>query len=473
MSRIATNVSALNTWRNLSLTNSALSKSLERLSSGYRINRAADDAAGLSISEKMRAQIRGLNMAVKNSQDGISLIQTAEGALNEYHAILQRMRELSLQAANRIQTPEDLGAIQDELNQLIEEANRIATTTEFNKQKLFDGTFTGRSLQVGANAFQTIGLEMESVLVKDVGASWGDGTAKDVASYTFSGDLTINGVTVDLTGAQSMSEVIERINLQSSLTGVTASQVEKTQVDLGEYAAPAAGTTQTLTINGIVISVDDTVADANDLADRINQVSTKTGVTASVDGANLVLTDESGNTIEVAQSDPALLDGLGLDDGAGTITADSNTHVFEAGLRLATEPGGSIVIGDNDATDPADAAWIGIQTGALTMETHTVATVDVSTEDAAQKSALAIDFALGQISDLRSGLGALQNRLEHTINNLNVAAENLSAAESRIRDVDMALEMSNFTKHQILLQAGTAMLAQANAAPQSVLQLLG
>ena len=268
--RIVNNIMALNTWRTLGETNRSLAKTLERLSSGLRINRAADDAAGLAISEKMRAQVRGLKMAAKNAQDGISLIQTAEGALNEVHAILQRMRELAVQAANDTNMDQDRAHLQAEVDQLLAEIDRIANTTEFNKQPLFSGTGFSGVLHVGANQGQNI--------------------------------------------------------------TVTISPMDTTS----------------LGINGLLIST---------------------------------------------QSD-------------------------------------------------ADAA------------------ID------------AIDNALEQVSTQRSNLGAYQNRLEHTINNLNVAAENLSAAESRIRDADMAQEMMNFVRQQILLQSGTAMLAQANVVPQTVLQLL-
>ncbi|MEW6423867.1 MAG: flagellin [Bacillota bacterium] len=269
------NISALNAWRGLSQTNSALAKSLEKLSSGMRINRAADDAAGLAISEKMRGQINGLNQAVRNAQDGISLIQTAEGALNETHSILQRMRQLAVQAANDTATSADRARIQEEVDQLVAEIGRIADTTEFNTQKLLNGSFASKIFHIGANASQNM-----TITISNMGAS-----------------------------------------------------------------------------------------------------------------------------------------ALGLITSAGNIS--------------------------------------------------------VSTQSAADAAITKIQSAIDRVSAQRSELGAIQNRLEHTIANLGVAAENLSAAESRIRDVDMAQEMMNFTRNQILVQAGTAMLAQANMAPQAVLKLLG
>ncbi|MGB4392362.1 MAG: flagellin [Bacillota bacterium] len=283
--RINTNISALNAWKNLSITHNHMTKSLEKLSSGYRINRAADDAAGLAISEKMKAQTRGLRQAVRNAQDGISLIQTAEGALNEVHAILQRMRELVVQAGNGIYESDDLQMIQDEINQLVDEINEISTRTEFNTKKLLDGTVEedttdpenpvpGISLQIGANAGQVMEISIAKMDSEGLG----------------------------------------------------------------------------------------------------------------VPGVNIVPTD-------------------------GTVDIDAQINTIDDAIKL--------------------------------------------------------------VSQERSKLGAYQNRLEHTINNLNTAAENLEAAGSRIRDVDMALEMANFTRHQILQAAGTAMLAQANLTPQSILKLLG
>ncbi len=274
--RINHNVSALNAWRNLSTTNVALGKTLEKLSSGYRINRAADDAAGLAISEKMRAQIGGLNKAVQNAQDAVSLFQTAEGAMNEVQAMIQRMRDLAVQSSNGTLTDEDRKQLQNEVDQLLSEINRIAKNTEFNTKKLLDGTFNNVTFQIGPNVGQALAVSINAMTTGALGKS-----------------------TVNLTG------------------------------------------------------------------------------------------------------------------------------------------------------------------------------LSISTADKALSAISKLDYAVGDVSSERAKLGAIQNRLEYTIANLGVAAENLTAAESRIRDVDMAKEMSEFTKNQILIQAGTAMLAQANAAPQSVLRLLG
>ncbi|WP_324670191.1 flagellin N-terminal helical domain-containing protein [Geochorda subterranea] len=314
--RIVNNVMALNSWRNLTVTSGNLAKTLERLSSGLRINRAADDAAGLAISEKMRGQIRGLNQAVRNAQDGISLIQTAEGALNETHAILQRMRELAVQATNDTLTESDREQIQKEINQLTAEVQRISIYTEFNTQRLLDGTYTNKQFHIGANQSQVIQFSIANMGV---------------------GEFTSSGVAV---GALALVQ-----------TGA--------------------------------------------------------------------VTNSAGTTV------------------------NEFTFVYYSG------------------------------TGTLAQLTSTVGyALSVMSTSSAELAISKFNNAIESVSFERSKLGALQNRLEHTINNLSVAAENLTAAESRIRDADMAQEMMNFVRNQILLQSGTAMLAQANAVPQSVLQLL-
>lgn len=312
------NIAALNTYRQLSSVNTATSKSLEKLSSGLRINRAGDDAAGLAISEKMRGQIRGLDQATRNAQDGISLIQTAEGGLNETHSILQRMRELADQAANDTLTQDDRVQIQKEINQLTEEVQRIGVTTEFNTQKLLDSTYANKMIHIGANERQTLNIDI------------GDMRAAEVAS---------TGV-VDTTKALSIAT-----------TGAV-----------------------TATVNG---------------------------VSATVNEIKLVYYTSTG------------------------------LYTFTTGYAIS-----------------------------------------VMNQTSAESAITTFQKAIDTVSTERAKLGAYQNRLEHTINNLGTASENLSAAESRIRDVDMAKEMMNFTRNNIISQAATAMLAQANQVPQQVLQLL-
>lgn len=379
------NISALNTYRQLTVNNSATSKSLEKLSSGYRINRAGDDAAGLAISEKMRGQIRGLNMASKNAQDGISLIQTAEGALQEVHSILQRMRELAVQAANGTNTDDDRAELQKEIEQLKSEINRISTDTEFNTLKLLDGSFA----KVGTwdptkNDANLVSVEVLDDNIK-VGSSYAI-TVKKVASDT-DGNITVVNITVkDAENEENpvIDDTVQNVNVANGYVNVNVGGF-KVKVNIDDITFPTSGESQdTVTTN---VTVDDTKAVAFQIGANQNQIT------------KLTISDMSSEALGV--------------DG-----------------------------------------------------------VDVSTAESASQAIGLVDEAIKKVSSERSKLGAIQNRLEHTISNLGTSAENLTAAESRIRDVDMAKEMMEFTKNTILIQASQAMLAQANQLPQGVLQLL-
>ncbi|MEK5399650.1 flagellin N-terminal helical domain-containing protein [Paenibacillus sp. FSL K6-2859] len=371
------NIAALNTHRQLSSNNAATGKSIEKLSSGLRINRAGDDAAGLAISEKMRGQIRGLDQASRNAQDGISLIQTAEGALSETHSILQRMNELATQAANGNLQSEDRTAIGDELTQLNSEINRISSSTTFNGKSLLDGSF-GVQLTNGAG-----------------------GTGIKVGS---------DGVTaIDISGAKASTNFAITFNA-------------------GVYTLDdGAGNTQAVTL-------------ADGTAGTLN--FDKLGVKISVNGS------QAGATL------------VGATNGGGT-----------AG-RIATGAQAAVNIQIGSGTSGAERLGLTIgkiDTSAGSLNTGAISVAD----DATARTAMDITkAAINTVSSERSKLGAYQNRLEHTINNLNTSSENLTAAESRVRDVDMAKEMMNQTKNSILAQAAQAMLAQANQQPQGVLQLL-
>ena len=375
--RINQNIDAINSYRNLSVTQNQMSKSLEKLSSGFRINRAADDAAGLAISEGLRSQIGGLKVAVRNTQDGVSVVQTAEGALTETHSILQRMRDLAVQSANDSNDSDSRNAINAEATALKSELTRIADKTTFNNVNLLDGSFTAKEFQVGYAANDTITVSISS----GAGASGGEvhttsGAAVSGADFTTADwNITQGGVSVD-------------VDL-SAATG-TLSAVTTLNADAG-FAA-------------------------NFLAEQ-------------GDNGELVITSkQSGVTTDIA-----VTDGAGATLGA---SADGTTGGF-------------------------NAAGLGVDT------------IDLSSQSGATSAITALDTAIGNVSTARANLGALQNRFEHTINNLNVTSENLSASESRIRDTDMAQEMTNFTRTQILTQAGTAMLSQANQASQGILRLLG
>lgn len=418
--RIQHNISALNTHRNLSFNNTEASKNLEKLSSGYKINRAGDDAAGLAISEKMRGQIRGLDMASKNAQDSISLIQTAEGALNETHAILQRMRELSVQSANDTNVNADRDAIQQEITQLTSEIDRIADTTEFNTQKLLDGSFSG-VFQIGANEGQNMGLSVSSMKAGDLGL--------------------ISSVTVKEAGA-------------------TANNASNANLADGTY---------TIKGGNVLDSKGNTVATYDSAAGKVTangkDVVTLTETGALKDGSSITISNKGAN-FEVKNN----VDASKIKDLAPGKYTISGTNVLKDDKLVGTLGTAEIELTNGTKISEAD---LGFKAGSLKDGAEfAINGVDVSTRDVAAGTITKIDSAIKNVSDQRSALGAVQNRLEHTINNLGAASENLTAAESRIRDTDMAKEMMSFTKNNILMQAAQSMLAQANQQPQGVLQLL-
>ncbi|MDO5672807.1 MAG: flagellin [Actinomycetaceae bacterium] len=386
------NIMAMNSYRNLSATQGSLGKSLEKLSSGFRINRAADDAAGLAISEGLRSQVGGNKQAVRNAQDGISVVQTAEGALQEVHAILQRQRDLAVQGANDSNSAAARNNIMEEMNQLTEELGRIAEATNFNGTQLLDGSVQNMQFQVGANG--------------------------DKASR----------ITVDLTKANVA-------NIANALGG-----------------APA--TTATAATAGSWVS---TAAPGN-----------------VVDGTNMTVSDGDGVTVSIAGTAggvaiAAQVTALNAD---AKFTAKYTAAVDNGNLKITAKAAGANAMNftvSNGGTAVAGTATAGTKAIAVG---ERPGVVDVSTHASAQTAIGLIDTQIGNVSSARAVLGAVQNRFEHTINNLNVAVENLSASESRIRDTDMASEMMQFTRNQILSQAGTSMLAQANQVPQSVLSLL-
>ncbi|MEZ5380036.1 MAG: flagellin [Acidimicrobiales bacterium] len=390
--RINNNVAAFNANRNLSSSNMSLGKSLEKLSSGFRINRAGDDAAGLTISQGLRAQASGLKQATRNAQDGISVVQTAEGALTEVHSMLNRMRDLAVQAANTgSQDSNAIAASQEEFAALRSEITRIADTTKFGSKNLLDGTF-------GTSPAKVTGFDADNSI-----------------THTAGDDFTINingtgAVTVDLpamaavSGSEAAASIESAIN--SALSAASNAYAGKVSVKAETLGA---GTTLTLEVSGL----DDT--------------------------ETFVLADGTGTPL----ADMAL---------TGTVTAASGTA---GSFQVGANAGEAIEV----SIDDVDAAGLNIDA------------LDLTTD--ADAAITALDTAIGSVSTTRSELGALQNRFESTINNLQVSTENIVASESRIRDTDMATEMTNFTKQQILQQAGTAMLGQANSLPQGVLRLLG
>lgn len=562
------NLMAMNTHRQLSINNMMGQKSIEKLSSGYRINRAGDDAAGLAISEKMRSQIRGLNQASRNAQDGISLIQTAEGALNETHDILQRMKELAVQAANDTNVTVDRGEIQKEINQLTSEINRIGNTTEFNTMKLLDGSKSATSATgttqtvvdsktygvVFALGVDTSGVTgevptfMNGTVADEIGITAGefawdhiDATGANTLNIT----KTANGLKVEIAGVDTDGNVLavtdeyaelvdgnyvynaHGISFQISQADYDAmNDNDAVAINLSEASgdttstdisiAGTIGTASTWTTNtddgtngysdaeiatgivvdgsaimegaakvkieGATLGTDGSAAitvSILDASDNVLSEDVYTFATAADTqnfaynnhGVSFTLTHTDAVTLELTQN---------LDTSEVAVTED-NSLSLQVGanenqaMSLAMNDMRSLALGISSTAAGVDGAAGFVAAKTVTSGTNNVAVeyaLDVSTHTAAAAAVTTIDSAIAMVSGERSKMGAIQNRLEHTIKNLDTSAENLQAAESRIRDVDMAKEMMAFTKNNILQQAATAMLAQANQAPQTVLQLL-
>lgn len=470
---INTNVASLTAQRNLGVSSNAMSLSIQRLSSGLRINSAKDDAAGLSISQRMTAQIRGMNQAVRNANDGISLAQVAEGAMQESTSILQRMRELSLQSANSTNNSTDRQSIQSEVTQLKSELDRIAGNTQFNGQRILDGSFTNASFQVGANSNQTIDFSIGSVKSSSIGGiALATGTEVSAAAST---DITVAiaggpattvnssaGFAGSLDGQDATSAFAKAAALNDAgISGFTATANTSGTQTVGAIGGTA-GNTYDLTLNGVAVFTGQDVSTAlsnSALRDAINGVSNQTGVIASLNGGDLTLTAADGRNITVTEG------GTGFTAGTNGISVTGGD--FEDALRgtLTVSAQDTINIGGTVATLGLNAAIAKDATG--------IDSLDVSTAEGAQIAIMRIDAALGTVNSNRADMGALQNRFDSTIANLQNVSDNLSAARSRIQDADYAFEMANLTKNQILQQAGTAMLAQANSMPQSVLSLLG
>lgn len=410
--RIQNNISSLNAWRNLTGTDGSLGKSLERLSSGFRINKAADDAAGLAISEKMRAQIRGMNQAIRNAQDGISLVQTAEGALNESHVILQRMRELSVQAANGTNTGADRNKIQSEMDELASEITRITNTTRYNAKELINGSMaasgTGElNFQIGPLANQVLSFEVAAMDAKSLGVS------RDLREVQDNYNL-LNTISLD-----DGSGTVSTLANNASTSSATASYKVKVDYDGTNYTA----------------MLQD--GDGNDLAATATTIN-------------------PGQTLNLA----------------GATAGEYVRITFDNDLQKPANASATNIVSWTAEIQVNRASETLFSGGYKTADAITIGGLDVTTEANATAAISALDNAINTVASQRAQLGAMQNRLEHTINNLSVVSENLTASESRIRDVDMASEMATFTKQQILMQAGTAMLAQANSKNQAVLQLL-
>jgi flagellin len=472
---INTNVMSLNAQRNLGKSQGSLNKSMERLSSGLRINSAKDDAAGLAISDRMTSQIRGLNQASRNANDGISLAQTAEGALQETTNILQRMRELAVQSANDTNTSSDRSSLQAEVTQLQSEIDRIAGTTTFNGQRLLDGSFSAATFQVGANAGETISFGIASAKGSAMGAiAEATGTA---VSANVTSDITL---TLGSGTAQAISNSSNYVGTENGQDGTSAYAKAAALNDAGipGFSATAStsvvstvaaiggttGDTYTLDINGTSIfsgTAVDTALTNTALRDQINLSSSDTGVIATLSGGDLTLTAADGRNITVTESGTGFV--ANTDGLAGDADITSGTAVRGAITMSATE---TIAVGGTQGD-------IGFTSAGVALDANGVDSIDISTLSGAQTAIKRVDAAISTVDSIRGDLGAVQNRFESTIANLQNISENISAARSRILDADIAMETSAMTKSNILQQAGVSILAQANQTPQLALSLLG
>lgn len=438
------NMSALNAHRNMNINNTAAGKSMEKLSSGLRINRAGDDAAGLAISEKMRGQIRGLTQASRNASDGISLIQTAEGALNETHNILQRMRELAVQSANDTNVDTDRQAIQSEMDALNEEINRISESTQFNNQNLLDGSFSAK-FQIGANGGQNLKVEIGAMDAASLGLNSSSSKTATAKAKTATGN---NSVVVP--AGEYTVKGTEVLDTKGNIVG----KIERNN------------NTSTVTFTGTAGTAAGAAGD-----------DAKIQFTENIkDGSTFTVKENiNKNDVEVVYEVEGTLSKKGQQLAAGNYEINGNV-VLKDGVKVGTFAANTITMDDlKDANGnplTIEKIDLGLETNLTDRDTFSINGANVSTSDKASGTIETVNKAIEKVSTQRANLGAVQNRLEYTISNLDNTAENLTSAESTLRDVDMAKEMMEFSKNNILNQAAQAMISQANQQPQNVLQLL-
>ena len=488
---INTNISSLTAQRNLDRTASALETSLQRLSSGLRINSAKDDAAGLSISNKFTSQILGLNQAIRNANDGISVAQVAEGSLAETDANLQRIRVLAVQSANGSNGTAERAALQSEVTQLLSEIDRNATTTRFGSKILLDGTFTDQDFQVGSERGETISISLASARSTALGLNsltadgtvtgnvvTTSGTANGVAAETNLTLAVTSSTGTSTTGAisyaanSSAAEIATVINSAASSQGVTATATNSVTFS----GLSGAGTISFNLINGgstvTTTAISAVISDKSDLTgilSAVNGQTATTGVTATFttagDKSNLTFTSSTGQNVglTVFASTGGLTESVSF--GGSTLTEGGTVAAIKTGTIALSSTTGSIATANANADVFATA-------GTNNSSFASVAGIDISTAAGADAALSVADAALGTVSGQRGDLGAIQNRLQSTIRNLANVSENVTAARSRIVDADFAAETSNLTRASILQQAGLSVLAQANALPQGVLALL-
>ncbi len=512
---INTNVMSLNAQRNLNQSNNALKTSLERLSSGLRINSAKDDAAGLAIADRMTSQIRGMNQAVRNANDAISMAQTGEGALKQTTANLQRMRELAVQSANVTNTDGDRASLDAEFQELLAENDRLAETTSFNGKKVLDGTLSSAVYQVGANVGETITVNLNSSMRNtDIGNYATTTLSMEAYNQVADGTVTMadtkianedNEIVINNTGVSTIADegdgkstgsaylVAKMINQHTDTTGVTATAGPTTQgfastdiaaasnagaFQMSETAGAGDTLTYTVAINGTDIvshGEGDAALSVSELANRINDNSATTGVIATVTSTNgLDLTASDGRNIEITET----LGGASEDGDTATgyfgntltgASQDQELNAYKGSVELSSPNS----ISFETDTETNDTLFTGVADNTTySAEVTSIATANVTTVSNSEAAIQRIDQAISDVDEFRGTFGAVQARFESTISSLETTVENVSSARSRIQDADFAAETAQLTRNQILQQAGTAMLSQANSAPQGVLALL-
>jgi len=468
---------------------------MQRLSSGLRINSAKDDAAGLAISDRMTSQIRGLNQAARNANDAISLAQTAEGSLQEGTKLLQRMRDLSVQSANDSNSAVDRANLQKEVSQLQQELDRIANDTAFNGKKLLDGSFTSQSFHVGANANQSISITLGDARASQIGnnAVTADGTLAEATASAAAlpgspvvggEDLALSGylgtASVDVQAGDSAKTIAARVNSETGNTGVEASAMTRGRMTVSGAGTIAFSLTNALGTATIKANVADNT-DLKALADAINDQTATTGITATADGANLNLVSTTGENIGISNfgSETDATATAGITGTLQALSADGTAtngaqETLTQGGNDSSQVGGHVSFSSPETFSVTSGAAGGLftTTGANNSTLDAVSSIDIGTQQGANDALAIIDSAIQFIDNSRGDLGAIQNRLESTVANLDNISENLSAARSRVLDADYAMETASLTRQQILQQAGVAMLAQANQSPQVALSLL-
>jgi flagellin len=502
---INTNVNSLTAQRNLASSQGSLSEALQRLSSGLRINSAKDDAAGLAIASRMTTQINGLNQAQRNANDGVSLAQTTEGALQEVTNNLQRIRELAVQSANSTNSASDRAALDQEVQQRLAELDRIAVQTSFNGQKVLDGSFGNATFQVGANVGETIAIGLSTSMRTTAIGQLADYVGGSAYNSTLAVGQQGTGVTATgLTGsnlsiavgsnpATSIGASAVSTNAQqgvgsawakaaainaANVAGLTAVADTTAQV---AYTNVAANSNYSLTINGTsIFSGTANAISGSAMAAQINLNTGATGVTAAFSGSTLTLNAADGRNIDFSQTGGTTVGtGLGIATNAGgrtnnTVNAGVTAVTTVAGTAVTGSYVGSVHLTSNAQITVTGSAGadIGYAAGSFAVSSSALNSASVTTVNNANTTINQVDSALATVSSLRSTLGAIQSRFESVVTSLQTTSENLSASRSRIQDADFAAETAKLTRAQILQQAGTAILAQANSAPQSVLKLL-